>query len=268
MLPHMSRPAPEFMAAAPPSEPLRVRADRRTADAAEASTSDALSTPASSGAAVATHGSTRARAVSPVHHQSRPGCRFCEMKRSNAQWDQPLWESERFVAVPSKGGFVPGWMLVVPRSHALNLSMLDPDAVAELERFVELVSSALRTAFGDPTLFEHGAVSENTTFGCGIDHAHMHLVPLPRGFGLRRLAESAIREPFLPHQDLGKGAYLRVREPLDDHFYSLVPRSPPPRQFFRRVIWAASAWHGTGYDYDSSPCVDVVDLTIRRFEKP
>src|ERR1700730_17619345 len=58
-------------------------------------------------------------------------------------WNIPVREAERFVAVPSKGSLVPGWVLVVPRQRVLNLWRL-PDAERdELNDFCKLVRRGL-----------------------------------------------------------------------------------------------------------------------------
>jgi len=90
--------------------------------------------------------------------------------------DRVLFESENFVVVPTIGSIVPGWLLVVPRSHFLSAGSLDAALLQELICLRSTAEEALRDCFGSVTCFEHGAVRECESVGCGVDHAHLHLV--------------------------------------------------------------------------------------------
>ena len=82
-----------------------------------------------------------------------------------------------FVVLPTLGQLFKGSLLVLPESHFETFSSLPqlmvdrlPDLVTELESSTQ--------QFGLPLIFEHGARC-HTGAGCGIYHAHLHLVPLP-----------------------------------------------------------------------------------------
>jgi len=54
-------------------------------------------------------------------------CRMCANLNAptlHRIWDRPLLGSDHFVAIPSLGSLVRGWLLVVPRCHYLNLAKL------------------------------------------------------------------------------------------------------------------------------------------------
>lgn len=86
--------------------------------------------------------------------------------------------TKRFVAVPTLGQLFEGSVLVVPIAHVETCGALDG---SEREEMLELVESMVISAraFGRPVVFEHGATSANGG-GCGIHHAHLHVVPLPK----------------------------------------------------------------------------------------
>jgi ATP adenylyltransferase len=118
---------------------------------------------------------------------SRPAnpvpCALCScIAEPRDRWDQPLFESQNFVAIPSLGSLVEGWLLVVPRQHLISSGAIAPDLRNEFATFKQEVSARLSSVYGDICAFEHGPCGPSREVGCGVDHAHVHLVPL--GFDL------------------------------------------------------------------------------------
>lgn len=105
---------------------------------------------------------------------------------ASTSWDRVLDESPSFVAFPSLGSLVEGWVLIVPRRPMLNLSGLTPVEWDELDEFQARVSARLRSFGSQLFVFEHGNRMVGGALGCGVDQAHLHLVPLP--FDLLRLS--------------------------------------------------------------------------------
>lgn len=205
----------------------------------------------------------------PGHALSgRAICRFCQIRSSTAPWDKVILKSENFFVVPSKGAFLPGWLLVVPIHHVLSVEQLPLSLTEELDSLLVRVTRLLESHYGAPTVFEHGAVTDGTTFGCGIDHAHLHVVPLPAGVDLRRLAEAALNEPFLPRETELTRPYLRIRLPCSRTWLAVEPSTAPPRQFFRQTIWRGTGARGLSYDYDESPCEEQVRRTVATLVGP
>src|SRR4051812_5373863 len=108
------------------------------------------------------------------HHN----CRLCGLGTAPAQvpsyYSTALFESASFVAVPSIGSIVPGWMLIVPRAHVLRASDLSVASRDELADFVAHVRRNLTERFGPTSIFEHGPARPGCTSGCTVDHAHVH----------------------------------------------------------------------------------------------
>jgi len=99
---------------------------------------------------------------------------------SHDPWDTPLVESASFVAIPSVGAIVPGWVLIIPRVEIPNLAMLAGQARAELAAVRERVVAILARTFTDRLFeFEHGPVKADGLLACGVEQAHLHIVPLP-----------------------------------------------------------------------------------------
>lgn len=89
-------------------------------------------------------------------------------------------EAGGFVALPTLSPLVAGHVLVLPRRHVPNLAVLSEPLRNDLLACVESVSTRLAERFG-PELyfFEHGVTVAGQ--GCGIDHAHLHVLPLRAG---------------------------------------------------------------------------------------
>lgn len=137
-------------------------------------------------------------------------------------WDRPLYETSNFVALPSLGSLVEGWVLLVPKRHVVCLGELLPESIPELEQLKSKVTSELAERYGgDICAFEHGPARENQKVGCSVDHAHLHLVPLsfnleaeaslflPSGVNFSAATWDHCRQAFLDGSD-----YLYLEQPL------------------------------------------------------
>jgi diadenosine tetraphosphate (Ap4A) HIT family hydrolase len=99
--------------------------------------------------------------------------------------DQPyarrvLVESPGFAVVPSLGPLTPGHSLLCPRAHVTSCARLDRAWHDEYAAVTARVRSRLAALYAAPVhLFEHGMASAGGRVLCSVDHAHVHLVPLP-----------------------------------------------------------------------------------------
>lgn len=110
---------------------------------------------------------------------SPASCALCSnIKEPSDPWDRPIFESPNFIAIPSLGALVEGWMLVVPRRHVLSIGTLPAELWSEFEGFKREVSDHVASAYGCVCAFEHGPSAPNRQAGCGVDHAHVHIVPI------------------------------------------------------------------------------------------
>lgn len=154
--------------------------------------------------------------------------------------DQPLFESRNFVAVPSLGSLVEGWLLLLPRRHFISMGVLTPDLLDEFRAFKLSVAAHLRSAYGDICAFEHGPCAPGRPVGCGVDHAHVHMVPLRFN-----LVEAAIaHSPDVSWQPASwsdcvvaserQSDYLFVEQPLGVGMMAVAPQFGS--QVLRKVI--------------------------------
>lgn len=173
--------------------------------------------------------------------------------------------TEHFVAVPTLGQLFTGSLLVLPIRHLETCACFPKDERSEMSAFADQMME--RTSrFGHPIWFEHGATSASGA-GCGIHHAHLHIVPLPwpteprslfpehtRSAANLREAWSALEtvEQYLLIGDGKETLYLDI-EAVDDRF---------PSQFFRRRLAEhfelAVPWDWRAYAHVESAVLETI----------
>lgn len=115
-------------------------------------------------------------------------------------------ETEHFVAFPCIGQIAPRHTLIVPRKHSPTIRNVIRQGEAwrsSLEEAIKLVHKHLGVAVDSTLYFEHG-VRDPVGGGCGIYHAHLHLVPnaghlQPQLLGAEsyQISRSTLAETFL-----------------------------------------------------------------------
>jgi diadenosine tetraphosphate (Ap4A) HIT family hydrolase len=202
-------------------------------------------------------------------------CCFCDnLVRGvgGSPWDTPLYSDQSFVITPTKGALVPGWLLVVAKTHLLCGGALPTLELNELQNCVNIAKQMVRERFGEPTIFEHGPCEINSAVGCGIDHLHFHVAPLR--FSLRKAVSDLfpdIEWRPIPHlwatQALyrSKIAYGLVEEPDDQMHICCPPRGV--RQLFRRAI-ASQLGIPKQFDYNEYPNLSNVLGTLSGLQTP
>ena len=176
-------------------------------------------------------------------------CEFCAELRNESS--ARFWEmypnlssrvveaTENFVAMPSIGQLFPGSLLVLPRLHIETSAFLSLQCRQELDSFLGTLSSKLRR-IGAPVFFEHGATSCSGG-GCGIYHAHVHIVPLPRCIEPKALFPEFIAQTtsFGESLDclLNSEEYLLLGNEFETVHASINDMEQrPPSQFFRQRL--------------------------------
>jgi diadenosine tetraphosphate (Ap4A) HIT family hydrolase len=110
-------------------------------------------------------------------------CRFCTILRKTVSnesvqsRDKFLFQSKNFVVFPTVGALIEGWLLIVPKDHVLCMGALRQELHSELDELRGYVSLALEDLYGPVTVFEHGPAQPGHLVGCGVDHAHLHILP-------------------------------------------------------------------------------------------
>jgi ATP adenylyltransferase len=188
--------------------------------------------------------------------------------RTDAEWDLEILRTEHFVVVPSVGALVPGWTLVVPRRPLRNFSEASLGERTELAEIADTIAGAL-TLHGEQVFcFEHGSREAGSHTGCGVDQAHLHVVPLAFD-----LIEAAARhsdgtivweEPRITAGPLDKlprqGEYVALWR-NSDRLTMIGKVRYPISQWFRRVI-ADELGIGSEWNYLTHPQSHNVDRTL------
>jgi ATP adenylyltransferase len=184
-------------------------------------------------------------------------------------WDNPVFESQNFVALPSLGSLVEGWLLLVPKTHFISLGALPEALVTEMDDMKAKVTAHVRNEYGEICVFEHGPAFASRKVGCTVDHAHLHIVPLAFN-----LAEAT--QPFMPHDsEWSKASWSECRvahRAGKDYLYfeqqlghgNISTHTDFGSQVFRKAI-ASKIGRPDEFNWREHPELDTVARTINVF---
>lgn len=97
----------------------------------------------------------------------------------SAAYDRPLLDRGDWLIAPTRGAIVAGWLLALPRQHALSFrDSIIAGGVQPLS-IVQDVQFHLGLKPDELIWFEHGPLSSGTVVGCGLDHAYIHILVRP-----------------------------------------------------------------------------------------
>lgn len=184
-------------------------------------------------------------------------------------WDRRIAASEYFIAVPSRGSLLPGWSLILPRRRMFSMASLNGKERRDLCEFHLRVAAGIESAFGPVTTFEHGAGKSGTEMGCGVDHAHLHLVSLP--FDLIEIVcadkKAGIRWRSVDQSVLGVGVdspsinYMTISSPSGECV--VASGFKPVSQYLRKII-AKNLGIGGMWNYREHAFEKNVHATLER----
>lgn len=186
-------------------------------------------------------------------------------------WDTILVETTNFVVVPTRGSLVAGWILILPKIRCLSLAHLSEEYFDELETLFDSLCHTIKIQFSsDIVAWENGAASLGQAIGCGVDQAHMHIVPIT--VHLRKGAEQLLGRPLiwdrihtlsnLRNTYQSGRTYLFVQEANGERYISLNPNIPS--QMLRRVI-AEHIGQPNQFDWRHYSGTDAIRDTLSRF---
>ena len=176
-------------------------------------------------------------------------CTYCKnifssmIQDQREPWDKIIHETSGFVVTPTVGALIEGWTLIISRRHVPAMGALAEEELYELKDLAVRVRNLVEQEYGNTIIFEHGPACEGTKFGCGIDHAHFHVVPLSISISPlveAELESNLIWETITDLRDLSrihqKGIpYLYILENGTNQGILACPQDIPS-QFMRRVI--------------------------------
>ena len=161
---------------------------------------------------------------------------------ASAYFNEALFESENFKVIPSLGSLVEGWLLIVPKNHYISFGHIEDTALYEEAQFVlEYVCQKVKSIYGDFVVFEHGAIDCGSVVGCGVDYAHIHIVPV--SVDLQTESQRYIADilwtdyPSLEHTKYfvaSGSSYLLLK--TDENNFKIGVSENIPSQTFRKII--------------------------------
>lgn len=191
-----------------------------------------------------------------------------EARGPNDLCDAALLSTPAGVVIPSVGALVPGWLLIVPRARVLSYAALSQSIRNELFGLSHNLAERV-SALGTPMILEHGAGRPESAVGCGIDQAHLHVVPVNFDLLEQVLKDDRVAWSSVPHSDpwasLDAGDEYYLIATRDVAFVG-IPQACES-QYFRRHI-ARGVGLGDRWDYKGWPNYGNVARTIREFERP
>jgi len=137
---------------------------------------------------------------------------------------------------------LPGHALLFTTSHLPSFAASSPAQMVAAEEVLQRLCGLGRYAAGAVLVFEHGTTEATGGSGC-VDHAHIHILPIPDPLSERIEPEPRVpetiatlgpRRPFDRLPMLAGQAYFWVAG-RHLQMLTIVPRSPE-RQVLRRIV--------------------------------
>jgi ATP adenylyltransferase len=181
------------------------------------------------------------------------GCKFCNKFNSinsslfHASEDTILLESKNFIVTPTLGSLVEGWVLIVSKEHFISVGQLNKTLVRELE---------------------HGPCAPKQTVGCGIDHLHVHVVPLKFNLFEKAKEQASFKwekvASIVSNADYFESQlpYLFIETPTQEKY--ITTDANIPSQFFRKII-ASELKIADLYDWKLNFGIENIEKTLSVF---
>lgn len=183
----------------------------------------------------------------------------------NLTCDSPLLFNEQGVVIPSVGSLVPGWLLVVPRQQANSYAELQPGLRSSLFSLAQRAASKV-SQWGPVIFLEHGATRPNSVTGCGVDQAHLHVVPTHADLLSRVLKDRKVHwektDGLDPWSSIPQNQEYYLIS-VGDHTFVGYP-SAPVSQYFRKQL-AQEIGLPNEWDYKGWPNYGNVNRTVEQF---
>ena len=176
--------------------------------------------------------------------------------------------TENFCVFPSVGQLVDGYLLVVPKDHYGTFDELPTQLVAELADTSERVRAVLSKIYGPCISYEHGARGP-LNGGCGIYHAHLHVVPLTKVTDPIHALKLRFPHVELTHMNemskrgAGLSSYLFYQDSKARLY--LFDTGPLPSQYMRKLL--ADSLGIQDWDWRSAGREERLLATIRQLSK-
>jgi len=151
----------------------------------------------------------------------------------------------------------------------LNLSQTNAQERQEIYAITKRLGDRLADHGYEVYFFEHGSGAHGSLTGCGVDQAHLHIVPLP--FDLVKVATARVEAGIIWQSGREKTPPLSAL-PTQGEYVALWSRRDsratigkviePVSQWIRRVI-ADELGIGAEWNYQTHPQISQVEKTLK-----
>lgn len=109
-------------------------------------------------------------------------CPFCNEYKNKIneliKFNRIILETKSFIVIPTVGGFLKNYLLIVPKKHINCFGELSLCQFKELNQIILWQKKINKKYFNMKTsMFEHGTLNPNNESGKSIIHAHLHVFP-------------------------------------------------------------------------------------------
>lgn len=153
-------------------------------------------------------------------------------------YNRLIAQTDDFVILPTIGQLTEGYLLIVTKKHYPSMGHLTVRQLNELKELKQKISTIVSLVYGEPIFFEHGTATEGVG-GCGVYHAHLHVVPVAESIdlleGSRFLKGYKIEtlEPLIDKINSGKSYLFYEDQRAVKHIFD---GEGIPSQFFRQIL--------------------------------
>jgi hypothetical protein len=176
-------------------------------------------------------------------------------------------EYEHLAVIPSLGPLVDGHVLLCTTTHVPGFAALPVGLYHAYRRAQDDLTAFLSHEYRRSVhAFEHGSSMTGDHVPCTVDHAHLHLLPLP-GEVVVELPPSLEWQPIDPSpgalaRATGGREYIRYEAPTGECAVAVATDGPFPSQLMRRVF--AGALGLGSWNWRDDPAPDAADATWAR----
>lgn len=90
---------------------------------------------------------------------------------------------DNFILLPMIGAGIDGYVLIFHKNHFHSMAEIPQKDIINLKKLIKIIKNEINNSYGPSVVLEHGSTCDNVS--CLIDHAHVHIVPVPKGFDIK-----------------------------------------------------------------------------------
>lgn len=199
-------------------------------------------------------------------------CPFCIEIKNNS--DNPfkknriIKETPHFIVIPTLGGFVNNYLLIIPKRHINCFGELNFKEVKEFNILINWLKDINKQFFQSNTiLFEHGSLNNLNNSGKSIIHAHIHILPFNKSL-LNDINEKFQIQTIKSIESLqtichNMNDYLYFQD-IDGESY-VISHIGVPSQFLRKIF--ANSLNLDTWNWREFPYLENIEENIKFYQK-